>query len=93
VQWQPHARVWATLAGTAFQQIEQFRVGEGFVLGGSGSIDVDLSQRLSLGGGISFYRQTYDNRPSSADWNQRRAWTALRVVVGSDPGLRVSDGQ
>jgi hypothetical protein len=89
LQWQPHQRVSATVAATAFQQIEQFRVGEGAVLGGSGSVEVEVTARVSLGAGASVYHQTYDNRPSSANWNQRRGWTALRVMLGSDPGLRL----
>lgn len=85
-RWLPHARVAATVVGTAFQQIEQFRVGEGYVLGGSAAVDVEVTPRASLGGGLSVYRQTYDNRPSSANWNQRRGWASLRLTVGADPG-------
>jgi hypothetical protein len=86
VRWQPHARLTTTVAATAFQQIEQFRVGEAAVLGGSAAADLEITSRVSLAGGVSLYRQTYDNRASGADWNQRRGWTALRLILGSDPG-------
>jgi hypothetical protein len=75
-----------SLDGTAFQQIEQFRVGEGIVLGGGASADVRLTRDISLGGGATVYRQTYENRPGIANWNQLRGWTALRAAFGRDPG-------
>jgi hypothetical protein len=87
LRWEPQPRIAANVAATAFQQIEQFRVGEGVVLGASASVDVELSARVGLGAGVSLYHQTYDNRPSSANWNQRRGWAALRILFGSDPGL------
>jgi hypothetical protein len=87
VRWQPHPRAAAMVGGTAFQQIEQFRVGEGVVFGGNASLDVDLTARVGVGAGLSLYRQTYENRPSSANWNQRRGWASVRVLIGDDPGI------
>jgi hypothetical protein len=86
-RWQPHERLSVTFGGTAFQQIEQFRVGNGVVLGGTGALDVEVTPRVGIAVGGSFYRQTFDNRPSTADWNQRRGWAALRIGFGSDAGL------
>jgi len=74
--------------GTAFQQIEEFRLGDGVVLGGGGSLDVQVTPFASLSGGAHVYRQTWDNRPGDPDWNQVRAWAALRLAFGRDPGLR-----
>lgn len=85
-QW--NERVGFSLDGTAFQQIEQFRLGDGVVLGGGGSIDVHVTSFADLSGGAHVYRQTWDNRSGDPDWNQVRAWAALRVGFGRDPGLR-----
>jgi hypothetical protein len=86
--WQATPRVELSLDGTAFQQIEQFRVGEGIVFGGGASTNIALRQNLALSGGATVFRQTYENRPGLADWNQVRAWTSLRAGFGRDPGLR-----
>lgn len=75
-----------SLDGTAFQQIEQFRVGEGIVYGGGASADVRLLPNVALSGGATLYRQTFENRPGIADWNQLRGWSALRASFGRDPG-------
>ncbi|HEX6308054.1 MAG TPA: hypothetical protein VFZ69_07695 [Longimicrobiales bacterium] len=82
-----HERVRITLDATAFQQIEEFRLGDGVVLGGGAGLDVDVASFATLSAGAHVYRQTWDNRPGDADWNQVRGWTALRVGFGSDPGL------
>jgi hypothetical protein len=87
VRWQVQPRVWATFAGTAFQQIEQFRLGEGAVVGGSASVEMEITPRIGVDAGLSIYRQTYDNRPAETNWNQRRGWAAVRITLGSDPGL------
>ena len=88
VRWQPHPDVTLTLDGTAFQQIEQFRIGEGTVVGGGLSGAWQLAGSTDLSGGISVYRQAFENRPSGVDWNQARAWASLRIGFGRDPGLR-----
>jgi hypothetical protein len=86
VFWQANRRIELALDATAFQQIEQFRVGEGVVLGGGASANIQLADRIALAGGATVYRQTFENRPGMADWNQFRAWTTLRAGFGRDPG-------
>lgn len=83
---------WLTLSarGSAFQQIEQFRVGENVVLGGGVGADIEGPRDIRLRSGVDVYSQAYENRPSQADWNQVRAYTILSVPFGSDPGLRGS---
>jgi hypothetical protein len=88
VSWRATPRLALSLDGTAFQQIEQFRIGEGIVYGGGGSADIALTPAVTLLGGANVYRQTFENRPGIADWNQLRAWTALRAGFGRDPGAR-----
>jgi hypothetical protein len=84
--WQVTPRVGFSIDGTAFQQIEQFRVGEGIVYGGGATADLLLLPRLSLTAGATMYRQTYENRPGIANWSQLRGFTALRARFGRDPG-------
>ncbi|HSK18196.1 MAG TPA: hypothetical protein VK912_03600 [Longimicrobiales bacterium] len=82
-----HERVALSADVTAFQQIEEFRLGDGVVLGGGGSVDVDVTSFAQLSGGAHVYRQTWDRRVGDTDWNQVRGWAALRVGFGRDPGL------
>ena len=82
-----HDRVDLMFDVSAFQQIEEFRLGDGVVLGGGAAVDIDVTSFATLSGGAHIYRQTWDNRPGDADWNQVRGWAGLRVRFGSDPGL------
>jgi hypothetical protein len=88
VRWEATPQLAFSLDATAFQQIEQFRVGEGMVWGGGPGFDVEITPTIGVVGGASVYHQSFDNRPAFADWNQVRAWTALRVGFGRDPGQR-----
>jgi hypothetical protein len=81
-----HERVAVTLDATAFQQIEEFRLGDGVVLGGGGAVDVQVTQRAALSGGAHVYRQAWTNRAGDTDWNQVRGWASLRIGFGTDPG-------
>lgn len=87
VRWEASDRVAIRLRGTAFQQIEQFRVGENAVIGGGLGIDVSGPWGIDLRAGADLYTQAYENR-AGADWDQLRAYSVLRVPFGSDPGMR-----
>lgn len=76
-----------SVRGSASQQIEEYRIGEGMVAGGGFDANVKVAQGLTVAGGLELYRRFFDNRPSAVDWNQLRAWTRVRVGVGGDPGL------
>lgn len=91
--WRVLERLRVSVHGTASQQIEEFRVGEGVVVGGGASLRVRLPMDLELSGGASVYRQTFENRPSGVDWDQQRAWASLRIPVGGDPGLGARGGR
>jgi hypothetical protein len=88
VSWQATPRIALSVEGTAFQQIEQFRIGSGVVYGGGANADVAVLPTVSLMGGATMYRQTFDNRPGMEDWSQMRAWAGLRAGFGRDPGMR-----
>lgn len=82
-----HERVALTLDASAFQQIEEFRLGNGVVLGGGAAVDVDITRSTRVSGGAHLYHQTWDNRAGDTDWNQVRAFASLRIGFGRDPGL------
>ena len=86
LRWQTTSALSLSFNGSAFQQIEEFRVGDGTVLGTGLGFDYTFPGRTSLQGGYNIYRQTFDGRPGVADWNQSRGWAALRVGFGRDPG-------
>ena len=92
-RWRAHERVAVTIDVTAFQQIEEFRLGDGAVIGGGASVDVDIASFAALSGGAHVYRQTWQNRTGDADWNQVRGWAALRVAFGRDPGITARSRQ
>lgn len=87
LRWTPREGVMVALSGTTFQQIEQFRVGDGRALGGGIMADLEISPRMSLSGGYSLMRLKNSGGAVDEPWNQNRGWTALRIRVGRDPGL------
>jgi hypothetical protein len=87
VSFAPIDRVTLTLDGTAFQQIEEFRVGEGVVWGGGGGAEFELGARSAISAGADVYRQTFENRPGQPDWNQLRLWAVLRLGFGRDAAM------
>ncbi len=93
LRWSPRERTSVSAYGTAFQQIEEFRVGEGAVLGAGLSATLPLPRGASLDGGASLYRNRYTNRPGATDWNQTRGWLGLTVPIGSDPGMAAEVGR
>jgi hypothetical protein len=86
VSWRVRDRVSLSAHGSAAQQIEQFRLGEGVLLGVGGSADIDFAGGSRVSFGVDQYRHEYENRPSMGDWSQLRLWAALRLNFGDDPG-------
>ncbi len=80
-------RLSLALTGTTFQQVEEFRVGDGRALGGGLSFDLDVTDRTTLAGGASVLRHRDGGSVFTSPWNQSRAWTSLRIAIGEDPGL------
>jgi hypothetical protein len=70
-----------------FQQIEEFRLGEGRALGGGFNFDLVLTDRIQWSGGTSILKYRDGGSVIDSPWNQARGWTSLRVAVGNDPGL------
>ncbi len=83
------SEAWAvTVRGSAFQQIEQFRVGDNTVWGGGVGGEVALPWRMRLRAGVDAYAQSLDDRGLHADFGQVRAHTILTIPFGEDPGMK-----
>jgi hypothetical protein len=87
-RWQASPALAVSVRGSAFQQIEQFRVGENTVLGAGVGAEVALPFQAELRAGADLYSQAYENRPGDTDWDQLRGHAILRIPFGEDPGLR-----
>jgi hypothetical protein len=84
--WRPSDRVDLSLRGVASQQIEEFRIGEGYLLGGGLGLGAELRDGMHLSGGFDLFRHTHENRPTAVDWNQRRGWMMLQFDFGREAG-------
>ena len=80
-------RLNASVSLLTFQQIEEYRLGEGRAFGVGASADYVLSGRTSLAGGLSIIRHRDGGNVFTSPWDQGRAWTSLRFELGGDPGL------
>jgi hypothetical protein len=87
VRWTPMPGLALRARGSAFQQIEQFRLGDNTVMGAGLGAEIGLPFDARLDGGADVYFQSYENRATYADWDQVRAYTLLRVPFGGDPGM------
>jgi len=86
LRWRVREGVEVGAMATAFQQILEFRVGEGRVWGGGLTAGLDLPWRARLDGGATVYRHDPRGRAGQTPWSQLRGWTSLGVGFGSDPG-------
>jgi hypothetical protein len=87
VRWTPREGASIVASATSFQQIEQYRLGDGRAVGGGLSFNFDLSDRASLAGGMSVLRHRGGGGASDSAWNQSRGWSSVRLRMGRDPGL------
>jgi hypothetical protein len=87
VRFTPNDRISVAVSGTSFQQVDEFRVGEGRAVGGGLSFDLGITERITLAGGGSVIRHRNGDVFSSSPWDQSRGWSAVRIAVGNDPGL------
>lgn len=88
LRWAPSERWALTGRASAFQQIEQFRVGENAVVGAGLGGEAPGPWSTRIRAGADLYTQAYENRPGQADWDQLRAYTIVSIPFGADPGLR-----
>jgi hypothetical protein len=85
VKWQQTERVWLGIHGTAFQTIDEFKVGEGRVWGAGLEAAYQLSPGLRAIGDAFIYRHVARDQPQIVDWNQRRASLRIEWSLGNQP--------
>jgi hypothetical protein len=76
----------ASFSALSFQQIEEYRLGEGRAFGGGASADYALGEQASVSAGFSLIRHRDGGNVFTSPWNQARAWSSLRFALGRDPG-------
>lgn len=91
--WTPAEDTHVTLFLRSFQQIEQYRLGDGRALGGGLSAGIPVTDRLSVSGGASLLRHRTTGSAELSPWNQARGWTSVRLLVGRDPGSVEGGGE
>jgi hypothetical protein len=84
--WRPNDRFDLSLRGMASQQVEEYRLGEGYLLGGGAGLGTELRPGMQLSAGLDIFRHTTENRPAATDWTQRRGWMMLQFDFGRDAG-------
>lgn len=87
VRFQATERLGAGVSLATFQQIEEYRLGEGRAVGVGGSADFAVTDRVDVFGGFSVTRHQDGGNVYTSPWNQTRGWISLRWSLGEDPGL------
>lgn len=93
LRWEPTRRVALGVHGVAFQNIYEFRLGTGRVIGGGFDLGVALRPDLRVVGDAMLYRNTATGMPGLADWNQKRGSIRLEWSLGGDPGQALGAGR
>jgi len=71
----------------SLQQIEEFRLGDGRIQGGSLGAGVKILGRTWVDGSASVYFHRPEGDGFRSDWDQFRGWVSVRVELGGDPGM------
>ncbi|MBI3566908.1 MAG: hypothetical protein HY084_01730 [Gemmatimonadetes bacterium] len=75
------------ITGSAVQNIYEFRIGTGRVIGGGVDAAWPIAPDLRLMADWGLYRQLFSIGAPGPDWTQRRASVRLEWTLGRDPGL------
>ncbi len=86
IRWAPSDRGSLAVHGTAFQNVYEFTVGTGRVLGGGFQGTMRLRPDLDLIADAMLYHQTSQDNPQEVNWDQRRMSVRLEWRVGTNPG-------
>jgi hypothetical protein len=92
-RYQATPQLSASATATSFQQIEEYRLGQGRALGAGGSVEYGFRADATASGGASIIRHRGGDDVFSSPWNQTRAWMSVRFDVGRDPGLANRGGR
>ena len=87
VRFDPTERITVSLNAMTFQQIEEYRLGQGRAFGGGVTGGYELGDRATIALGASLIRHRDGGNVFTSPWNQGRAWSSIRFDLGSDPGL------
>jgi hypothetical protein len=85
-RYRPLDRLGMGVTFATFQQIEEYRLGQGRAFGLGGTLEYSIGDRIDAFGGFSMTRHRDGGTIYTSPWNQTRAWTSLRWTVGGDPG-------
>jgi hypothetical protein len=93
VRWTRANDRWFGITASATQNIFEFRLANGYLLGAMLDAGMPLGPALRLVGQVGAYRQIASNTPSTTvNWTQRRALLRLEWSGGGDPGTRSTAG-
>lgn len=90
LRWSPSDAVSVGLHGLAFQNIYEFQVGQGRVLGGGAEVSARLFPDVRVVADALVYRHTGSDTPQLVNWNQRRSTVRLEWALGgvNQPRIR-----
>lgn len=85
VSWEPaDERYSLGLRGAVLQDIYEFRVGTGRVIGVGGDAGLRVSANLHAMADAMIYRHTGENSPQEANWNQVRGGIRFEWTLGTE---------
>ena len=90
LRWSPSDRLGLAAHGVAFQNIYEFQIGEGRVLGGGAEVSAGVLPDLRIVADAYLYRHSGSDQPQLVNWNQRRGSLRLEWTVGSQIDARGS---
>jgi hypothetical protein len=93
VRWEPGERYFVGAMVTGFQNIFEFRVGRGRVIGFGGDAGLRINDQMRAVGDLMVYNHTATGGLPTTDWSQKRASLRLEWMLGSDPGMRAQEAR
>ncbi len=86
VRWNPSTERSLGITGSALQNIYEFKIGTGRVMGLALDAATPITSDIRLMADVGFYRQLFSQGAPGPDWTQRRAALRLEWTLGRDPG-------
>jgi hypothetical protein len=90
VRWHgDNSSTWLGLTASVVQNIFEWRVANGYIVGGSVDGGMMLTPDVRLSANAGLYRQIAGDTPATTvNWSQRLVMLRLFWMMGGDPGLR-----
>jgi hypothetical protein len=89
LRWSPSDALTLGVRGLAFQNIYEFQVGSGRVVGGGGEIAWRLFPEVRLVADALLYHHTGKDSPQRVNWNQRRGMLRVEWTLGGANPVRI----